>query len=303
MKHMYVNSNQKIFLSVSSSDTSVYLIPARSARSGVLQSLRLGELLGSPNNNDMKERSVFFWWGESKGSFFLLTFYGVKVKNTPVGSPCAVVFISDVEALKICKEKINKFQVPFHKNSHDHWIINYYINSSLDDEKERFLRVKLHSVHADAASYSTGLAWCCFDSLNETSTGILLRDLWGSDMRRSTKRLRPEEVFESIEEKLCCRSTRFCQMKQTYFFHLLSFVLLVKRFCQVAEVLVEDNETYLANTRFIRMDDKSFGWIFSSIFSQGLGMFSEEQDFEMFSPGCGKVVVDDKGSQLLFQAA
>ena len=85
-------------------------------------------------------------------------------------------------------------------------------------------------------------------------------------------------------------------------FHLLSFVLLVKRFCKVPEVLVEDNETYLANTRFIRMDDKSFGWIFSSIFSQGLGMFPEEQHFEMFSPGCRKVIVDDKGSHILFQA-
>lgn len=97
-------------------------------------------------------------------------------------------------------------------------------------------------------------------------------------------------------------ATRFCQMKQTYFFHLLLLVLLVKTFCKVAEVLVEDNETYLANTRFIRMDDKSFGWIFSSIFSQGLGMFPEEQHFEMFSPCCGKVIVDDKGSHLLFQA-
>ena len=46
-----------------------------------------------------------------------------------------------------------------------------------------------------------------------------------------------------------------------------------------------------------------FGWIFSSIFSQGLGMFPEEQHFEMFSPGCGKVIVDDKRSHLLFQAA
>lgn len=98
--------------------------------------------------------------------------------------------------------------MPFHKNSHDHWIINYYINSSLDDEKDRFLRVKLHSVHADAASYSTGLAWCCFDSLNETSTGIYCAIYGEATCGWPTKRLRPEEVFESIEEKLCCRSTR-----------------------------------------------------------------------------------------------
>ena len=73
-----------------------------------------------PTHNDMEERSVFFWWGESKGSFFSSNFLWGEGEEHPVGSPRAVVFISDVEAMKICKEKITKFQVLFHKNSHDH---------------------------------------------------------------------------------------------------------------------------------------------------------------------------------------
>ena len=84
---MYVNSNQKIFfypfrvvIPRSDDDTS----QVRSERCAAVTTA--GRTVGKSQKETIWKKGLsFFGWGESKGSFFLLTFYGVKVKNTPWG--------------------------------------------------------------------------------------------------------------------------------------------------------------------------------------------------------------------------
>ena len=80
-----------------------------------------GRTVGKSQHTTIWKKGLSFFGGvKVKGVFFSSNFLWGEGEEHPVGSPRAVVFISDVEAMKICKEKITKFQVLFHKNSHDH---------------------------------------------------------------------------------------------------------------------------------------------------------------------------------------
>ncbi len=143
---------------------------------------------------NLKERH--FFCGESKGNLFSNFLRGEGEEP----------FAGELMHLGCClhfrhwtaEDLLLDHQVPLHKNSDDHGIINHQLKLGWW-KKSGFYEWSFIVFKADVAGFiqqvSLGVVVIL---LNEGSTGIYCA------FRGNWQRLRPEEVFESIEEKLCC---------------------------------------------------------------------------------------------------